>query len=152
MDHQQPDDIGVGSAFSRQRKPRTDPLCCPICGVTLRSNEIDRHFALEVERLDRILKPKKHLPYVGFRTSAERSGNIAGPSGSNFNPDVGSGSSVDKLTNGQHDTAESTSINPDECWGTYQKIKNNRQARLKVRTYCYTFIEVFIVLNVYPML
>ncbi|XP_055634722.1 E3 ubiquitin-protein ligase RNF220 [Toxorhynchites rutilus septentrionalis] len=135
MDHRQPEDVGIGSAFSRQRKPRVDPLCCPICGVTLRSNEIDRHFALEVERLDRILKPRKNPSNVGFRVPTEGAVTIPGPSGSSFGLATGSGSSIDKLTNGQHNTDESTtSINPDECWGTYQKIKNNRQARLKLKS------------------
>lgn len=40
------------------------------------------------------------------------------------------------MTNGHaaENGEPSTLINPDECWGTYQKIKNNRQARLKMKS------------------
>lgn len=133
MDHEDDPVVdATGAAFSRQRKPKTDPLCCPICGVTLRSNEIDQHFALEVDRLDKILKPKQNLTASascyggGSSSSSAVPGGSAGPSGSG-------GGGGGGFTNGHAENGEpSTVVNPDECWGTYQKIKNNRQARLKV--------------------
>uniref|UniRef100_A0A1Q3F0S4 Putative e3 ubiquitin-protein ligase n=1 Tax=Culex tarsalis TaxID=7177 RepID=A0A1Q3F0S4_CULTA len=134
MDHE--DDPGAdatGVGFSRQRKPKSDPLCCPICGVTLRSSEIDQHFALEVDRLDKILKPKQNLAasagcYGGESSSPAVPGGGAGPSGSG-------GGGGGGLANGHVENGEpSTVVNPDECWGTYQKIKNNRQARLKMKS------------------
>lgn len=133
MDHQAGEEVHAGGhGFARQRKPKTDPLCCPICGVTLRSNEIDQHFALEVERLDKILKPKRNLLSVGgYGTGTDRA--VPGTSAG------GSGSSSAALANGHRSMEDNNSdvasaSNPDECWGwgTYQKIKNNRQARLKV--------------------
>lgn len=135
MDHQAGEEVHAGShGFARQRKPKTDPLCCPICGVTLRSNEIDQHFALEVERLDKILKPKRNLHSVGgYGTGTER----ASPAVPGTSAD-GSGSSSAGLANGHRLMEDNNSdgalasSKPDECWGTYQKIKNNRQARLKV--------------------
>lgn len=120
MDHD--GDPAAEAGFSRQRKQTSDPLCCPICGVTLRSSEIDQHFALEVDRLDKILKPKQNLTGGGGQCFG------GGPSSAAV-PGTSSG-----LTNGHAENGESsTVVNPDECWGTYQKIKNNRQARLKVR-------------------
>ncbi|XP_050070164.1 E3 ubiquitin-protein ligase RNF220 [Anopheles maculipalpis] len=120
----------------RQRKGRTSPMCCPICGVTLRVHEIDHHFAVEVDRLERILKPKKQLPYGG---GLEDGTNTAGPSYSNgegpSHSGSGNSSTAASRSNG-HNSEENvtSSIGPDECWGTYQKIKNNRQARLKLKS------------------
>ncbi|XP_001862905.2 E3 ubiquitin-protein ligase RNF220 [Culex quinquefasciatus] len=120
MDHD--GDPAAEAGFSRQRKQTSDPLCCPICGVTLRSSEIDQHFALEVDRLDKILKPKQNLTGQCFG---------GGPSSSAAAvPGTSSGSSNGHAENGE----SSTVVNPDECWGTYQKIKNNRQARLKMKS------------------
>lgn len=148
MDHQhsaEEADAGVHQGFTRQRRPKTDPLCCPICGVTLRANEIDQHFALEVERLDKILKPRRnnlqHCSTSGFGVAGgttDRASSTAVPGTS-----AGTGgatSSSAGLANGQQRSLEDNgepgpaSSCPVECWGTYQKIKNNRQARLKMKT------------------
>lgn len=126
MDHEDDPTADVGG-FSRQRKPKTDPLCCPICGVTLRASEIDQHFALEVDRLDKILKPKQN-PAAGCYG--------AGTSASSSSMAVPGTSGGGGLSNGHaaENGESSTVVNPDECWGTYQKIKNNRQARLKMKS------------------
>lgn len=34
-----------------KKKFQPDPSCCPVCGVTLRSGELDSHFVQELERL-----------------------------------------------------------------------------------------------------
>ncbi|XP_041765675.1 E3 ubiquitin-protein ligase RNF220-like [Anopheles merus] len=119
----------------RQRKGRTSPMCCPICGVTLRLHEIDHHFAVEVDRLERILKPKKQLPYG---TGGAEDGPTAGPSYSNGEgpSHSGSGQLPAARSNGHNseEAVASPAVGPDECWGTYQKIKNNRQARLKLKS------------------
>ncbi|XP_058454394.1 E3 ubiquitin-protein ligase Rnf220 [Malaya genurostris] len=131
MDHQQSaGNLETAENYARHRKPKTDPLCCPICGVTLRSNEIDQHFALEVDRLDKILKPKKNDfngPYNV--TTTDRASPVAGPSGSNYSFKLSNGH-----PNSEDNTDSSLVASPDECWGTYQKIKNNRQARLKMKS------------------
>uniref|UniRef100_A0A182LZC0 E3 ubiquitin-protein ligase RNF220 middle domain-containing protein n=1 Tax=Anopheles culicifacies TaxID=139723 RepID=A0A182LZC0_9DIPT len=115
----------------RQRKGRTSPMCCPICGITLRVHEIDHHFAVEVDRLERILKPKKQLPYGGLEDGTNTAGtsyrNGEGPSHG------GSSSSVSRSNGHSSEENAPSLVGPDECWGTYQKIKNNRQARLKVQ-------------------
>uniref|UniRef100_A0AAG5CUV3 RING-type domain-containing protein n=1 Tax=Anopheles atroparvus TaxID=41427 RepID=A0AAG5CUV3_ANOAO len=114
----------------RQRKTKTNPMCCPICGVTLRANEIDHHFVIEVDRLERILKPKKQNAYGGPGEDASYAGtsysNGEGPSHSGNSPSVSN-------SNG-HGSEEPVRVGPEECWGTYQKIKNNRQARLKMKS------------------
>ncbi|XP_053695728.1 E3 ubiquitin-protein ligase Rnf220 [Sabethes cyaneus] len=139
MDQHSTEENGEGGSgnFIRQRKPKTDPLCCPICGVTLRPNEIDQHFALEVERLDRILKPRKNASNASASYNAtvtDRASPVAGPSGSVYGTKTSNDTGA---TNGHvaNDLAETAvAVSPEECWGTYQKIKNNRQARLKMKT------------------
>uniref|UniRef100_A0A182P7D2 RING-type domain-containing protein n=1 Tax=Anopheles epiroticus TaxID=199890 RepID=A0A182P7D2_9DIPT len=126
----------AGRGF-RQRKGRSSPMCCPVCGVTLRAQEIDHHFAVEVDRLERILKPKKQLHSYG----GAEDGTTAGPSYSNGEGPSHSGSNLSSASRGAQnghgggeDSATSSAPGPDECWGTYQKIKNNRQARLKLKS------------------
>ncbi|XP_055607625.1 E3 ubiquitin-protein ligase Rnf220-like [Uranotaenia lowii] len=151
MDHRQHQSLDapvpqeVHPLDARHRKPKSDPLSCPICGVTLRPHDIDHHFALEVDRLDKILKPKKHVSHGPMNNGTGRFSvadlTMAIPSGS------GSSSSSSSTAAGvgvnghgsmegcSSDTVGTTpSVNPDECWGTYQKIKNNRQARLKMKS------------------
>lgn len=122
--------------FTRQRRPRSDPLCCPICGVTLRTNEIDQHFALEVERLDKILKPRRnlHCPTGGYPMGTDMASVGPGTSTSRATA-TSSGAGMANGNRSLEDNGEpGPGSNPDECWGTYQKIKNNRQARLKMKT------------------
>ncbi|XP_055546380.1 E3 ubiquitin-protein ligase RNF220 [Wyeomyia smithii] len=127
---------GDSGNFVRQRKPKTETLCCPICGITLRPNDIDQHFALEVERLDRILKPRTNASSASASYTAvtDRASPVAGPSGNIYGTKIGGSTGI---TNGHstEDTTDSAPLaTPEECWGTYQKIKNNRQARLKIKT------------------
>uniref|UniRef100_A0A182F960 Uncharacterized protein n=1 Tax=Anopheles albimanus TaxID=7167 RepID=A0A182F960_ANOAL len=120
----------VGRGF-RHRKTRLDPMCCPICGITLRPQEIDQHFAVEVDRLERILKPKRHLG----GGSADGGSGFPGPSSSSAGSSSsnGTGEARNHSANG-HEEQRGSIVAPDECWGTYQKIKNNRQARLKLKS------------------
>ncbi|KFB43429.1 AGAP003744-PA-like protein [Anopheles sinensis] len=114
----------------RQRKSKANPMCCPICGVTLRANEIDHHFAVEVDRLERILKPKKQTAYGG---GAGEDATYPSTSYSNGEGPSHASSNLPVSHSNGHGGEETTRVvGPEECWGTYQKIKNNRQARLKV--------------------
>lgn len=88
---------------SRVRRKQSEQLC-PVCKVTIRPSEIEQHLAVEVDRLNKLSVSNKNR-----KSSSNSSPKEAVPSVSS-----------ESLTN------------PDECWGTYQKIKNNRQTRLKV--------------------
>lgn len=90
---------------SRVRRKQSEQLC-PVCKVTIRPAEVEQHLALEVDRLNKLSVNNKNRK-----------------SSSNSSPKEAVPSSSDTLTN------------PDECWGTYQKIKNNRQTRLKVNQF-----------------
>lgn len=88
----------------RTRIQKSDPDLCPICGVTIRNkNEMEQHYALEMEKLNKLNKK------------------IMSPTTSNSPKNHGESSK----STGSQDTEDS--------WSTFQKIKNNRQSRLKVR-------------------
>lgn len=91
----------------RHRKKQTDPICCPVCGVTVRASEIEQHFALEVDRLVKLQlnqKVKKSL----------------------------------NNGNSYHEPLPGCSSNGDDSsgcpWVTFQKIRNNRHSRLRIKT------------------
>lgn len=92
--------IEEGRGF-RTRRKLSDITCCPVCGVTVRTPELESHYVLEMEKLNKL--------------SHSRS----------------------RKTSGSPNTSEngSTSTNTIEnSWDTFQKIKNNRQSRLKANT------------------
>ncbi|KAG4072050.1 hypothetical protein HA402_015549 [Bradysia odoriphaga] len=91
----------------RQRKKQSEPIRCPVCSITVRPNEMEYHISLEIERLQKIHN-------TGNRTKKIPNNNKDTPSCST--------------------ASNSEPTDPKECWSTYQKIKNNRQARLKVKT------------------
>lgn len=94
----------------RQRKKQADPTCCPVCGVTVRAHEMDQHYSMEMDRLNKltIQKCRKSQPKdMPMPTSSQT-------------PSTATAS-----------TAEHAKDTKD-CWNTYQRIKNNRSARLKV--------------------
>ncbi|CAD7092109.1 unnamed protein product [Hermetia illucens] len=92
----------------RSRKKQTDPFCCPVCGVTVRASELEQHFAMEVDRLVKLQlnqKVKKSL----------NNGNTY------HDPLPGCSSNGDSGSSG--------------CpWVTFQKIRNNRHSRLRIKT------------------
>ena len=58
-----------------RKKSPLDPSCCPVCGVTLRSADLEAHFVQELERLERISR--------SFR-STTAANHALSPSGSNL--------------------------------------------------------------------
>lgn len=90
----------------RNRKKTThDPVTCPICGITLRESELESHYKNELEKLSKIKRIISKSPQTSPSTS--------------------------KTVNGESNAGSSTSKgeNGDNCWGTYQKIKENRVRR-----------------------
>lgn len=108
----------------RQRRKQSDPTCCPVCGITVRSHEIEQHFSLEVDRLHKlsIHRNKKYgAPSTSVVTATKEMPSVTSPSVA--------GCSSAAATSSTNDT---NAIDAKECWNTYQRIKNNRSARLKV--------------------
>lgn len=98
----------------RQRKKQADPTCCPVCGITVRAHEMEQHYLKEMELLNKLSVQK-------CRKSQTKEMPLATAPTATTNPPSPSPSS-----------ATSTASDSKECWTTYQRIKNNRSARLKV--------------------
>lgn len=94
----------------RQRRKQADPTCCPVCGVTVRAHEVEQHYSMEMDRLNKLSAQK-------YRKTQSR--------------DMPSTTSVPSPVASASSTAIE-SVDTKECWNTYQRIKNNRSARLKV--------------------
>lgn len=101
----------------RQRRKQADPTCCPVCGVTVRAHEIEQHYSMEMDRLNKLTAQKYRKSQLKEMPSSSVVGN------SSASPSVSAPSS------------ELSDLK--DCWNTYQRIKNNRSARLKV---CSSFI------------
>lgn len=107
---------------SRKRnKPNCDPLTCPVCGITLRAQDIDQHFLMEIDKLQKLSSGRS-------RKSLSQSPPAA--------PTMGTSSSAFRSLNGEGSSSTVISTSVEDSWGTYQKIKANRQNRLKVSV-CY---------------
>lgn len=119
MDNLQPDDIVLGV---RQRRKQSDPIPCPVCGVTVRPADMEQHYAIEVDRLHKLQSTNRYQKRMSLGQMKDTvvASTSSGPStGSTSHPSGVASSSAD-------------AFDPKECWNTYQRIKNNRQARLKV--------------------
>lgn len=87
--------------------------CCPICGLTLRNGEVDTHFALEMDRLERIVRSgrrSRDATPQGRKT-------LISPSGHRQRKDS---PSIEAASQSRYDT--------------YMRIKCNRQSRLSARS------------------
>lgn len=96
----------------RQRKKQADPTCCPVCGVTVRAHEIQQHYSMEMDRLNKLSTQK-------YRKSQSKDMPLT--------PAVGNTSTSTMAAASTNEMSELK-----DCWNTYQRIKNNRSARLKV--------------------
>ncbi|XP_031621343.1 E3 ubiquitin-protein ligase Rnf220 [Contarinia nasturtii] len=98
----------------RQRKKQADPTCCPVCGITVRSHEMQQHYSMEMDRLNKLSVQK-------YRKSQSKDINMPSPTAGNSSSTASAASTAN------------TSADPKDCWNTYQRIKNNRSARLKLK-------------------
>lgn len=101
-----------GRRESRQRKKQSEHTCCPVCGVTVRLNEIEHHYAIEMDRLLKLTSPIKIR-----RQTQQKELNSTASTSSNSSGSVNN-------SNDMHIS----------CWNTYQKIRANRQSRLKLKS------------------
>ncbi|XP_076645919.1 E3 ubiquitin-protein ligase Rnf220 isoform X3 [Halictus rubicundus] len=102
-----------GRPYRRKKKFPSDPSCCPACGVTVRPQELEQHFAQELDRLYKISS-------ASSRARAPRS---------NLPP----GHPQDHPHGPMHHTPSSVDGTPHGRWETYKRIKANRQARIRVK-------------------
>ncbi|XP_076163358.1 E3 ubiquitin-protein ligase RNF220 isoform X5 [Ptiloglossa arizonensis] len=102
-----------GDNLMGKKKFPSDPSCCPACGVTVRPQELEQHFAQELDRLYKISSSSS-------RARASRSNLPPGhPQDHPHGPMLHAPSAVDGTPHGR--------------WETYKRIKANRQARIRVK-------------------
>ncbi|XP_076379032.1 E3 ubiquitin-protein ligase Rnf220 isoform X2 [Megalopta genalis] len=95
-----------------KKKFPSDPTCCPACGVTVRPQDLEQHFAQELDRLYKISS-------ASSRPRGPRS--------------LPPGPSQDHPHGPMHHTPSAVDGTPHGRWETYKRIKANRQARIRVK-------------------
>ncbi|XP_071148689.1 E3 ubiquitin-protein ligase Rnf220-like isoform X4 [Mytilus edulis] len=104
-----------GRSLRKQRKKCVldgQSPCCPVCGITLRAGEIEHHFTLEMEKLDRLVRCGRK----SRDTTPQGRKNLSSP----------------PVRRGKESPA--TEVVSQSRFETYLRIKCNRQARLTSRT------------------
>ncbi|XP_026674486.1 protein Teyrha-meyrha-like isoform X2 [Ceratina calcarata] len=94
-----------------KKKYPSDFSCCPVCGVSVRPQELEHHFAQELDRLFKIS--------ANSRNRMSRSNLIQGHN-SQDHPGRGGGIIYGDGT-------------PQGRWETYKRIRANRQARIRIK-------------------
>ncbi|XP_072750293.1 E3 ubiquitin-protein ligase Rnf220 isoform X3 [Anoplolepis gracilipes] len=101
-----------GRPYRRKKKFPSDPSCCPVCGVTVRPQELEQHFAQELDRLYKVSTPSR--PRSSRSTLPPTH-----PQDHPHGPMLHAPSAADGTPQGR--------------WETYKRIKANRQARIRVK-------------------
>ncbi|XP_043278793.1 E3 ubiquitin-protein ligase Rnf220-like isoform X2 [Venturia canescens] len=97
-----------------KKKFPSDPSCCPVCSVTVRPQELEQHFAQELDRLYK----------VSTSNSRPRQRSAIGPP---------SGHHSDHQHAAMLHAPSAADGTPQGRWETYKRIKANRQARIRVK-------------------
>ncbi|CAD6204961.1 GSCOCG00003072001-RA-CDS, partial [Cotesia congregata] len=94
-----------------KKKFSSDPSCCPVCGVTVRPQELEQHFAQELDRLYKVSvnnsRPRQRLSLPPGHQDHQHGPMLHAPS------------TADGTIQGR--------------WETYKRIRANRQARIRVK-------------------
>lgn len=95
-----------------RKRTSLDPVTCPVCGITIRENELDQHFKSELDKLGKIRKIVRNSPSTTPLSTT---------------PGTSKSKAAEACSSTKNDSEEN-------CWETYQKIKENRVRRFsKVR-------------------
>lgn len=87
--------------------------CCPICGLTLRNGEVEAHYSMEIEKIDKIVRGGRH----SRDTTPQGRKTLPSP-----------------LSGRRGKDSPSTEAVSQSRYDSYQRIRCNRQARLSVRS------------------
>lgn len=101
----------------KKTKKKASSISCPVCGATVRSSEMENHFEMEKLRLDKITRPQEN---ENSKTTDSSSSSVLAPDS-------------EGSTSKNGETSTNTTEEPSP-WSTFQKIKNNRNSRLKVKS------------------
>ncbi|XP_072157399.1 E3 ubiquitin-protein ligase Rnf220 isoform X2 [Bemisia tabaci] len=91
--------------IKRNKKAPKDPNCCPVCGVSIRANDLESHLLQELDRLTKISKNRMRRPSLPHP----------------------------RTNNHRDDPAAAVDGSLEGRWETYQRIKTNRQGRLRIK-------------------
>ncbi|XP_071450511.1 E3 ubiquitin-protein ligase RNF220-like [Hetaerina americana] len=97
-----------------KKKIQKDPSCCPACGITLRPGELESHYIQEVERLYKLSSVRR-----GRRDLTR--------------PALPPPPATPPAASNRRDALAASEATPEGRWETYQRIKANRQGRLRVK-------------------
>ncbi|XP_049845911.1 E3 ubiquitin-protein ligase Rnf220-like isoform X2 [Schistocerca gregaria] len=98
-----------GRGYRRKKKLQAEASCCPVCGVTLRAGELEAHYAHELQRLYKL---------GGARARRPPPPPPPGPAAA-----AAAAAAASASADGTHEGR----------WETYQRIKANRQSRLRLK-------------------
>uniref|UniRef100_A0ABD2W3Q3 RING-type domain-containing protein n=1 Tax=Trichogramma kaykai TaxID=54128 RepID=A0ABD2W3Q3_9HYME len=92
-----------------KKKFSADPTCCPVCGITVRPQELEQHFLQELDRLYKLSSvSQRPRPRSTMPPQPPEHGQIL------HTPSAADGT-------------------PFGRWETYKRIKANRQARIRIK-------------------
>ncbi|XP_035828153.1 E3 ubiquitin-protein ligase RNF220 [Aplysia californica] len=109
-----PDSEGRSLRKQRKRAPH-DGLtpCCPVCGLTLRAGELEQHFMLEIEKLDKIARGGRK----SRDTTPQGRKSLPSPSGSRKGKD-----------------SPTPEVASRSRYDNFLRVRCNRQSRLSARS------------------
>ena len=105
--------------MEEDKKIKKKPMSCPVCGVTIRPSEMENHFEMEKLQLDKITRPQENNDSNKTTNSHHQS---SGPLATE----------TEGSTSKNGEASTNTTEEPSS-WTTFQKIKSNRNSRLKVK-------------------
>ena len=101
--------------FLGRKKSPLDPSCCPVCGITLRSSDLESHFVQEIERLERVSRAQRST----YNSSPS---NLTTLSASSV---VAAATSVSTTTQNSHKREQDSRTEVNVQVVTIQRFKNN---------------------------
>lgn len=126
--------MSVPGRGSRNRKPSSQ-MICPVCGVTVRSSEIESHFKAEMKKFESCGATKNRKDVVPGEPLGQYGRWICSDDFSNLSPITACDSEPSSSSGrpkSSRSPSTSTAATSDPSWTTYQQIRANRQTRLKV--------------------
>ncbi|XP_076062316.1 E3 ubiquitin-protein ligase Rnf220-like [Oratosquilla oratoria] len=113
---------------NRRKKNRVGDSCCPVCGISLRPGEVEAHLSVELDKLARLPTARPQVQRTPTPT----------PSSSGVIIAAASSSSTSACPPSIHMSPLSPHLPlsakiRDPGWDTYQRIRANRQGRLRAK-------------------
>lgn len=112
----------------KRRKSRPGDSGCPVCGLTIRAGEMDAHLTQELDKLSRLPQSRPLSQRAPTASPAPASSSSTPSSSSSSSSSEGAAATT--LTRARQPVG---SQGRGTGWETYQRVKNNRQVRVRVK-------------------